>query len=132
MILGSPIYFGAETGRMRQFMERLLFPHLRYSARDNSLFPRRIGTGLVYTMNVREEQIPSFGLDAHLANSQRLMNLIFGSAEMLLCTDTCQFKDYAQYDAPMFDPEKKAARRREVFPRDLEKAESLGERMVAG
>ena len=30
LILGTPIYFGAETGEMRSFFERLCFPFLTY------------------------------------------------------------------------------------------------------
>ncbi len=131
LILGTPVYFGAETGRMRQFMERLLFPNLRYAADDRSLFPRKIKTGLIYTMNVKEEAIPNFGWDRVFANTQRVLDLIFGSAELLLCTDTMQFKDYTLYDAPMFDQEQKKRRYDEVFPKDCRRAFELGRR-VAG
>ena len=31
IILGSPIYFGAVSGEMRSFMERLMFPYLTYT-----------------------------------------------------------------------------------------------------
>src|SRR5690606_11339855 len=31
LILGTPVYFGAETGEMRSFLERFLFPFLTYT-----------------------------------------------------------------------------------------------------
>ena len=31
IIMGSPVYFGAETGLYRNFLERLFFPLLRYT-----------------------------------------------------------------------------------------------------
>ena len=31
IILGSPIYFGTDTGMMRSFLERLIFPYLTYT-----------------------------------------------------------------------------------------------------
>lgn len=31
LILGTPVYYGAESALMRAFMERLLFPYLKYS-----------------------------------------------------------------------------------------------------
>ncbi|MCK4985328.1 MAG: flavodoxin family protein, partial [Desulfobacterales bacterium] len=55
IILGSPIYFGTVSGEMRSFMERLLFPYRPYAdERDprQSLFPKKIPTGFIYTMNV--------------------------------------------------------------------------------
>ena len=56
--------------------------------------------------------------------------MIFGSAESLLCFDTYQFEDYSKIVADRFDPEKKAARRREVFPKDCEKAFEMGARLA--
>ncbi len=53
-ILGSPIYLYAETGEMRSCIERLCFQYLRYANPPATLFPRRIRTALVYTMNVPE------------------------------------------------------------------------------
>ena len=44
--------------------------------------------------------------------------------------DTYQFEDYARIDPARFDPEQKAARRREPFPLDCRKAFELGARLV--
>ncbi len=98
---------------------------------DKSLIKRTIPVGLIYTMNITEEQLPQFGVDKVIANTERLLTLIFGRTEILLCTDTFQFGDYAKYAAPVFDPAHKARRRQQVFPRDLEKAFKLGKRLVA-
>lgn len=46
IILGSPIYFGNDSGEFRSFMERLMFPYLTYTNPPQSLFPRRFGQGL--------------------------------------------------------------------------------------
>ena len=131
LILGSPVYLSAETGRMRQFLERLIFPYLRYSKENRSLFPRRIKVGLIYTMNVTEKALPDFGLDKLFANTRRLLEMIFGPVELLLSTDTLQFKDYSLYEVTSFDPEHKQKRHREVFPRDLDKARGLGAGLAA-
>jgi len=48
---------------------------------------------------------------------------------MLLCEGT-EENDYGKYDWTMFDPEAKKARHEEVFPKELEKAFSLGAEMV--
>jgi multimeric flavodoxin WrbA len=44
--LGSPIYFGTVSGEMHAFMERLLFPFFTYTDPPQSLFPKKIPTGL--------------------------------------------------------------------------------------
>ena len=62
LILGSPIYFGTVTGMMRCFMERLLFPYLKYSNPPSSLFGKRIRTAFIYTMNVSEQQMKEYRL----------------------------------------------------------------------
>jgi hypothetical protein len=56
--------------------------------------------------------------------------MVFGNSEYLCSCDTYQFKDYTKVVADRFDPEKKARRRREVFPQDCEKALALGARLA--
>jgi len=130
LILGSPIYFGNVSGEMRSFMERLLFPYFTYTDPPQSLFPRKIATGFIYTMNVTEEMMKEWGYEQVFANNQRLLQMVFGSSESLWSCDTYQFRDYAKVVADRFDPEKKARRRREVFPRDCEKALAMGARIA--
>ncbi|MCX5799113.1 MAG: flavodoxin family protein, partial [Proteobacteria bacterium] len=48
----------------------------------------------------------------------------------LLSFDTYQFKDYSKVVAGRFDPEKKAKRRKEIFPKDCEKAFDMGARFA--
>ena len=61
VILGSPIYLGNSTGEMRSFMERYVFPYLVYSANPQSLYPKNIPIGYIYTMGVKEENFDMFG-----------------------------------------------------------------------
>ncbi len=131
IVLGSPIYFGTVSGEMKSFMERLLFPYLTYTNPPESLFPRRIKSAFIYTMNVTEEQMKEYGYAHHIGLNERVLKLIFGAAESLLSFDTYQFKDYAKVVASRFDPGKKAMRRKEVFPADCQKAFDLGARLAA-
>jgi multimeric flavodoxin WrbA len=128
--LGSPIYFGIVTGEMRSFMERLLFPYFTYTDPPQSLFPKKIPTGFIYTMNVTEELMKEWGYEQLFGNNQRLLQMVFGASEWLCCFDTLQFKDYSKVMADRFDPEKKARRRREVFPQDCEQALAMGARLA--
>jgi multimeric flavodoxin WrbA len=130
IILGSPIYFGTVSGEMRSFMERLMFPYSIYTDPPQSLFPRKIDAGFIYTMNVTEEQMQEFGFGHHLDLNEIFLQMTFGSSEALLSFDTYQFKDYSKVVANRFDPEKKAKRRQEVFPRDCEKAFEMGARFA--
>ena len=132
LILGSPIYFGIVSGEMRSFMERLLFPYFTYTDPPQSLFPKKMPTGFIYTMNITEELMKEWGYQQLFDNNQRLLQMVFGASESLCSFDTYQFKDYAKVVADCFDPEKKARRRQEVFPQDCEKAWALGARLAGG
>jgi multimeric flavodoxin WrbA len=130
LILGSPIYFHTESGEMRSFMERLLFPYLTYTPGYVSIFPGKTLTGLVYTMNVTEEKMPAFYQDKSVEASRGVMTRVFGNCEILLCTDTFQFADYSKYVSTAWDPAAKARRRQEVFPQDCAKAYELGAKLA--
>lgn len=131
LILGSPVYFLDVTGEMRSFMERLMFPYLTYTDPPESLFPKKINTGFIYTMNATEEQMNEFGFGQHLSINEMLLQMIFGASETLFSFDTYQFEDYSKVVSDRFDSEKKAKRRDEVFPKDCEKAFEMGVRFVA-
>jgi multimeric flavodoxin WrbA len=130
IVLGSPVYLFTETGEMRSCMERLVFQYLRYSDPPATLFPRRIRTALVYTMNIPEEGVTAMGLDRHFAVSRGFMERTFGQCETLLATDTLQFDDYSKYENTRFDPDAKQRRYREVFPTDEARAIELGKRLT--
>ncbi|MGV8073167.1 MAG: flavodoxin family protein [Syntrophobacteraceae bacterium] len=132
LILGSPMYFCTETGEMRSFMERLMFPYLTYTPGYASIFPRKMPIGLIYTMNMPEDEMPTFGQDKTIARTRWVLAHIFGSCEVLLSSDTYQFKDYTKYLSTAFDEKAKARRRKEVFPQDCARAYKLGERLVSG
>ena len=130
LILGSPIYFGTVSGEMHSFMERLLFPYFTYTEPPQSLFPKKIPTGFIYTMNVTADQMQELGYEPHFAKNQRFLQVAFGSAESLVVCDTYQFDDYTKVVADRFDAAHKAQRRQEVFPQDCQKAFAMGARLV--
>jgi len=130
VILGSPIYFGTVTGEMRSFMERLLFPFYTYTDPPQSLFPKKVKTGFIYTMNVNEEQKNQLGYNLHFKTISFYLKSIFGHTEQLLNFDTYQFKDYSKVLAERFDEKQKAKIRKEVFPDDCKKAFEMGARFA--
>jgi multimeric flavodoxin WrbA len=130
VILGSPIYFGVVTGEMRSFMERMIFPYFTYTNPPQSLFPKELNSGFIYTMNIPEELIEDYGYKLQFETNKQLLTLLFGSSEELFSYDTYQFNDYSKVVADKFDPEHKALHRNKQFPIDKEEAFKFGVRMV--
>ena len=129
-ILGSPFYFGTVSGEMRSFMERLMFPYLAYSGPPRSLFPKKIKTGVIYTMNAPEEAMKPSGQEERVTHNERLLGMLFGASESLCSYETWQFEDYAKVVSDLFDVEARAKRRKEIFPQDCEKAFEMGARLA--
>ena len=132
LILGSPIYLGAVTGEMRSFLERLVFQYLVYDANYSSLFPKKIPTGFIYTMNVDEARMKDMNYGVHFGFNEGFLGRTFGSSESLIVNDTYQFNDYSKYVVTSFSEEAKAKRRKDVFPADCQKAFEMGARFAKG
>lgn len=130
LILGSPIYFGEVTGEMRSFLERLLFPILVYEKDSRSLFPRKIPTAWIYTMNIPESMVKDMRLERVFEFNKYILEMLIGPCESLISFDTLQFEDYSKYVSGMFDAEAKRKRHEEVFPQDCRKAYEMGARLV--
>ena len=132
LIIGSPVYYGAESASTRAFLERLCFPYLKYAKNMRSLFPRRINTGMIYTMNASEERLKQMGFDHIFGMTKMILGMHFGACELLLSTDTLQYSNYDEFEAGRFDKEAKYKRHAEVFPEDCQRAFELGVRMASG
>ena len=131
IVLGSPVYLGAATGEMRSFAERLVFQYLQYTNPPTSLCPKKMRVGLLYTMNVNEQQVEMTGYLTHLGIAEGMMNAVFGAAESFYCYDTYQFDDYSKVVMERFDPQAKKERREKVFPHDCKMAFEMGVRLVS-
>ncbi|NLC71026.1 MAG: flavodoxin family protein [Desulfuromonadaceae bacterium] len=132
LIIGTPVYYGAESAATRAFLERLCFPYLKYAKDGRSLFPRRINTAMIYTMNVPDQMLAKIGYDRMFAMTQMTLRMHFGACEVLLSTDTLQYSDYGKFEAELFDIDAKLARHANVFPDDCRRAFELGVRMASG
>ena len=128
LILGSPIYLGAITGEMKSFLERLIFPYY-VSGSSDTLFPKKIPVGFIYTMGAPEAQLQYMNVEQQVKFNEMFLGRLFGRAESLLSTDTYQFDDYPKY-VQAFNVEEKTKRRKEVFPIDCKKAFEMGTRLV--
>lgn len=130
LVLGSPIYFGLETGALRSFLERLLFQYLQYSDPPKTLVPNRIKSGIIYTMNAPEEIAEKFGYLEHFKTNQEMMNRFLGESEYITSYETLQFKDYSKVESGMMNVPERLKRREEVFPIDCQKAFDMGARLA--
>jgi multimeric flavodoxin WrbA len=134
LLLGAPVYFWGMSGEMKSFLERLLFPFYLYREDNDpecSLFPKKIQTGFIYTMNAPLERMRAIGYERQVSATEMFMKRVFGNSESLICCDTYQFPDYSKIDQKRFDPEVKAARRKEQFPRDCQAAFDMGARLAS-
>ena len=82
---------------------------------------------MIYTMNVSEEQLGTLGYNHHFNNTKNALEKSFGTCDLLLSTDTLQYRDYDQYEHGIFNKESKIRRHKTVFPHDCERAFKLGE-----
>ena len=130
LVIGSPVYFGSVTGETRSFMERLLFPYLTYTVPYGTLFPKKLATAFIYTMNVPEERSREFGYEYFIKANERYGQMLLGSSESLCAFDTCQVDDYSKVVIESFDPLHKAQRRAEALPLDCKRAFELGRRLA--
>ncbi len=130
LILGTPIYFGTVTGEMRCFLERLLFPYMKYAKDYTSLFTGTLRAAWIFTMNLPEDLMRQFGYGPMLQNHEDLVKRMCGHCESLIVNDTVQFDDYSKYENTLFDGETKNRRRAEVFPADCQKAFDMGARFA--
>jgi len=129
VLLGSPVYFFCETGMMRSFMERFLFQYYLYTTKKPPLSPHK-KIALVYTMNVKEQDIAARGMDHPIAASRMFLKRLFGGSELFICSDTKQVDDYSKYEMDLFDTAAKDKRHAEIFPQDLQRAFDFGANLV--
>lgn len=131
IILGSPVYIGATTSLTRAFLERLVYPYLVYDLDNPTLFPKKIQTGLIYTLGANESRVKAMGYDKSFEVTEMMMKSIFGAADSLYVYDTTLFDSPGKYVDNRFDPVEKARILAEEFPKDCKKAYDMGASIAA-
>jgi multimeric flavodoxin WrbA len=127
-LLGSPIYFGTITASAKMFVERM-YPYLNYGDYSSN-FPKKINTGLVYTMGIEDDLVKT--IDQIIQFNQMIFSFLFGSAETIISTDTFHVEDYSKIVADILEAsvDRKLKHRKEVFPLDCAKAFEMGARFA--
>ena len=132
IVLGTPIYYGSISSYAQAFLERLLFAADTYLIDEDgnrvSKIKKEVKTAMIYTMNVPKE-MDYFNGEDQLAIMRGYLSAIFGECEALYAYDTKQFKQYSAYVNNMFDAEHNEETEKTQFPKDLEKAYELGQRI---
>ncbi len=131
IVLGSPIYYSNITSGMVALLERFLFSNSIYSSAIPTVYPRKIPSAFIYTMNVTEEQMCQMGYKEKLkAHENAIARTLGKPVELLYCWNTYQFTDYKQYESSIFSEAVKAKHKTEQFPVDCQKAFDMGVRFV--
>ncbi len=131
LLIGTPVYYGCETAGTRALIERLCFPYLNYANYAQSHIPRKIPVGLIYTMNVTEENFSPLGYDVTFGRTQSTLARELGACEVVRAHNTVQFTDYSKYEANATQEEKEAYKNAH-FADDCRRAQDLGKRLVTG
>ena len=127
LIFGSPIYFGNLSGEMRCFLERLLFAEFSYDENYTSLWPKKVQSGMIYTLNRPSNKQYTEAMDYSV---EFFIRKVLGNVTSMYSLDTYQFTDYSKYYCPMFDEPHKREVHETVFLQDCQHAFQLGAAVV--
>lgn len=131
VIFGSPIYFMNLSAGMLAFLERLLFSNYIYSDEIPTVFPKKLPSAFIYTMNMTEKHFEFFNMKERLGMYETFTTRILRVApKVLRAYDTVQFKDYSRYESSIFDPEEKFAYREKHFADDCAAAYEIGRDLI--
>ena len=128
LLIGTAIYLGRPTSRYFEVLERLHFCALSYDDYSN-YFTGKVNVGLFVSMNASKEFYDKLYKDAFEGYARELQ-MLNGEVCLYPCHDTLQVADYSKYNMAGFDAERKRLSREKNFPRDLENAYQIGQRLV--
>lgn len=127
LLIGTSIYLGRPTSRYFAFMERLHFSALSYDDYSN-YFRGKVDVGMFVTMNATKEFYERLYKEKfeEYAKEFKLLN---GEVALYPCCNTLQVSDYSKFNMGSFDENIKKSAHEENFPKDLENAYFIGERL---
>lgn len=128
LLIGTAIYLGRPTSRYFEVLERLRFCALSYDDYSN-YFTGKVNVGLFVSMNASKEFYDRLYKDAFEGYARELQ-MLNGEVCLYPCHDTLQVADYSKYNMAGFDAKRKKLSREKNFPRDLENAYQIGQRLV--
>ena len=127
LVLASPIYMADRTAMLQAFVERIVFPWLRYA--DGSIKAvKKMPVAFIYTMNATEEQAPIIHKQLDIA--EQMFGIALGECERIEAFNTYQMKNYERFDFADSTPAEKQAYKDAHWEQDLQKACEAGKRMA--
>ena len=127
LVLASPIYMADRTAMLQAFVERIIFPWLRYA--DGSIQAvKKMPVAFIYTMNATEEQAPIIHKQLDIA--EQMFGIALGECERIEAFNTYQMKNYERFDFADSTPAEKQAYKDAHWEQDLQKAREAGKRMA--
>ena len=130
LVFGSPIYYRTITGQMHSFYERFFFPNMQYKEGYPTLVEKKIPTACIYTMNVDEKEMLEGGYRQNMELWENFLTWYYKKPLVAYAFNTYQFDDYSKYICETFDEKEKAKYRDKQFPKDLENAYQLGQKLL--
>ena len=129
LAIASPIYFSEWTAMTRVFLERLVFPWLRYTDFSCSA-PKKKPLAWIYSMNAPESMMPD--IRQHLAILEGAVALGVGdpAPAFVEAHSTVQVKDYSRYAMDGLQPDAHLAWRDAHWESDLAAARAAGQAMA--
>ena len=131
VVFGSPIYFMNLSAGLIAFFERLFFSNYIYSDEIPTVFPKKLPSAFIYTMNMTERHFEFFNMKERLGMYETFTTRILRVVpKVLRAYDTVQFKDYSRYESSIFNAEEKFAYKEKHFPEDCKAAYDIGRDLI--
>ena len=129
LVIASPIYFSEWTAMTRAFLERLVFPWLRYTD-FSCAAPKKKPLAWIYSMNAPESMMPD--IRQHLAILEGAVARGVGdpAPAFVEAHSTVQVKDYSRYAMDGLQPDAHIAWRDAHWESDLAAARAAGQAMA--
>lgn len=126
----TPIYFGDISGVMKMFIERLIYPFVKFDEQYTPMPPKKLKTAVIYTMNVDEktflEQYIGKNNSAPIGFFEKWITHVYEKPQRICAFNTFQYSDYSKYDDERWDINDKIKQREKIFPKDVEDAYYVG------
>lgn len=127
LVIGTCIYLGRPASCYFELIERLHFCSLSYDDYSN-YFTGKVNAAMFVSMNASKEFYEKLYKDKFEEYAKEL-EMLNGEVTLYPCYDTLQVKDYSLFSMDSFDEEKKKESRESNFPRDLENACLIGQKL---
>lgn len=129
--LATPIYFGDVSGVMKMFIERLIYPFVKFDKQYTPIPPKKLKTAVIYTMNVDENTFQNQYIgennSAPIGFFENWITHIYEKPQRICAFNTHQYKDYSKYNDERWNIKDKMQQYKNIFPKDLENAFNIGQ-----